>query len=475
MKLKISKISKQFGSVKANKNISLNIESKKIHALLGENGAGKSTLVKIISGHYKPDSGEIYVDKNKLELGSTQSSINNGIGILSQDPLDFQNLTIKESFLVGSKKFGSHFREKNIEKLLNDSFKKYEIKLNVKSKIKSLSIGERQQIELIRLLFENSKIIILDEPTNGFSLNQRKLVFSMLKKLSAEGYIVILVSHKLDEVFELCKEATILKNGSKIITIPIPYDRKKIIDFMFKGDKSVEKIKKEVSSSKKESIHIDLKSYKKGVVKIPEGNKIGVIGLQGSGNDKFIKKIFDNEILISMKEKNVRNIVVKKNIYYTPSDRLEKGLFSDLTLLEHMALSERENKFINWKKIKEFSSKKIKDYNIKGTLNSQAKELSGGNQQKLQLSLIPDEKGLLAIEQPTRGLDLNSTQSVWNKINERINDDICLFFSTTDIDEVWDQSDWIISFSGENITDISEKKKIKKSDIKYFISGIKTK
>ena len=475
MKLKISKISKQFGSVKANKNITLNIESKKIHALLGENGAGKSTLVKIISGHYKPDSGEIHVDKNKLELGSTQSSINNGIGILSQDPLDFQNLTIKESFLVGSKKFGSHFREKNIEKLLNDSFKKYEIKLNIKSKIKSLSIGERQQIELIRLLFENSKIIILDEPTNGFSLNQRKLVFSMLKKLSAEGYIVILVSHKLDEVFELCKEATILKNGNKITTIPIPYDRKKIIDLMFKGDKSVENIKKGVRGSKKESIYIDLKSYKKGVAKIPEGKKIGVIGLQGSGNDQFIKKIFDNKILISMKEKNVRNTVDRKNIYYTPSDRLEKGLFSDLTLLEHMALSERENRFINWKKIKEFSSKKIEDYNIKGTLNSQAKELSGGNQQKLQLSLIPDEKGLLAIEQPTRGLDLNSTQSVWNKINERISDDICLFFSTTDIDEVWDQSDWIISFSGENITDISEKKKIKKTDIKYFISGIKTK
>ena len=228
MELKISKISKQFGSVKANRNISLKIESKKIHALLGENGAGKSTLVKIISGHYKPDSGEIYVDKNKLELGSTLSSISNGIGILSQDPLDFQNLTIKESFLAGSKKFGKYFREKNIEKLLNESFKKYEIKLDIRSKIKSLSIGERQQIELIRLLFENSKIIILDEPTNGFSLKQRELVFSMLKKLSNEGYIIILVSHKLDEVFELCKEATILKNGSKIKTIPIPYERKKL-------------------------------------------------------------------------------------------------------------------------------------------------------------------------------------------------------------------------------------------------------
>ena len=296
----------------------------------------------------------------------------------------------------------------------------------------------------------------------------------MLKKLSIEGYIIILVSHKLDEVFELCKEATILKNGSKIKTIPIPFERKKIVDLMFKGDKSIDKIENPISRIKRENMHIDLKYYKKGIAKIPEGKKIGVIGLQGSGNDQFIKKIFDKSISISRKINKNRIMIDKKNIYYTPSDRLEKGLFSDLTLIEHMALSENKNNFINWKKIKEYSRKKINEFNIKGSLNSQAKELSGGNQQKLQLSLIPNEKGLLAIEQPTRGLDLNSTQSVWNKINERIKDDICLFFSTTDIDEVWDQSDWIISFSGENITDISEKKDIKKSDIKFFISGIKT-
>ena len=475
MKLKISKISKKFGSVKANSDINLEIESNKIHALLGENGAGKSTLVKIISGHYKPDSGEIYVDKNKLELGSTLSSINNGIGILSQDPLDFQNLTIKESFMAGSKKFGKYFKEKNIEKLLKESFEKYEINLDIRNKIKTLSIGERQQIELIRLLFENSKIIILDEPTNGFSLNQRKLVFSMLKKLSDEGYIIILVSHKLDEVFELCKEATILKNGKKVKTIPIPYERKKIVDLMFRGDKSIKKNNTSpTNTTLKNNIHIDLKSYKKGIAKIPEGQRIGVIGLQGSGADQFIKKIFDTEISISRKSNNSRNNIDKKNIYYTPSDRLEKGLFPDLTLLEHMALSEIKNKFIRWGQLKKYSKKKINEYNIKGNLNSQAKELSGGNQQKLQLSLIPQEKGLLAIEQPTRGLDLNSTQSVWGKINERIINDICLFFSTTDIDEVWDQSDWIISFSGQNITDISQKKELKKSDIKFFISGIKT-
>ena len=129
MELKISKISKQFGSVKANRNISLKIESKKIHALLGENGAGKSTLVKIISGHYKPDSGEIYVDKNKLELGSTLSSISNGIGILSQDPLDFQNLTIKESFLAGSKNLENISEKKILKSFLMNLLKNMKLNL----------------------------------------------------------------------------------------------------------------------------------------------------------------------------------------------------------------------------------------------------------------------------------------------------------------------------------------------------------
>ena len=152
MKIKIKNISKKFDSVIANDQINIEITSKKIHALLGENGAGKSTLVKIISGHYSPDSGEIFINDNKLDTGSTSSSIKNGIGILSQDPLDFQNLSIKESFIVGSKKFGENFRDKNIQNELFKAFKKYEIELSLDQKIRSLSIGERQQIELIRLL-----------------------------------------------------------------------------------------------------------------------------------------------------------------------------------------------------------------------------------------------------------------------------------------------------------------------------------
>ncbi len=475
MKIKIRNITKRFGSVLANNDIDIEISSKKIHALLGENGAGKSTLVKIISGHYNPDSGEIFINDKKLELGSTSSSLKNGIGILSQDPLDFQNLSIKESFIAGSKKFGENFNEKKIEVEINKAFKKYEIELSLNQKIRSLSIGERQQIELIRLLFENSKIIILDEPTNGFSLNQRDLVFKMLKTLSSEGYIVILVSHKLDEVFELCQEATILKNGEKIKTIPIPYDRNKIIDLMFQGEqKKVISKNSNKNSNSKGYISINLQEWGFNESKINQGSKVGVIGLQGSGADQFIRDIFEKKIDIKKFYNDNQSEIPKQDIYYTPSDRLERGLFGELTMNEHVALASKGNKLISWKSINNRSSHLIEEYEIKGNPNILANQLSGGNQQKLQLALIPKSPGLLLLEQPTRGLDVKSTGSVWEKIIERARSDISVIFSTTDIDEVWGQSDWIICFSGEKITNISKKSSLKKDDIKFLISGLES-
>ena len=493
MKIKIKNITKRFDAVLANNDINIEISSKKIHALLGENGAGKSTLVKIISGHYNPDSGEIFINDTKLNLGSTSSSLENGIGILSQDPLDFQNLSIKDSFIAGSKKFGENFNEKKIEKEINKAFKKYEIELSLDQKIRSLSIGERQQIELIRLLFENSKIIILDEPTNGFSLNQRDLVFKMLKTLSSEGYVIILVSHKLDEVFELCHEATILKGGEKIKTIPIPYDKNKIIDLMFQGEQRKVALKKETKKNNSGKINLNLKKWGHGYadssgssIKVfNEGSIIGVVGLQGSGADLFIRDIFDKKIDVQRFVKTsspIRGNMVQENLapipkddnYYTPSDRLERGLFGELTINEHVALASKGSKLISWKSINNSSNNLIEEYEIKGYPNLLANQLSGGNQQKLQLALIPKSPGLLLLEQPTRGLDVKSTGSVWEKIIERSKSDISVIFSTTDIDEVWEYSDYIICFSGENITKISSKESLKKDDIKFLISGLES-
>jgi simple sugar transport system ATP-binding protein len=474
MKIEINNIFKTFGEVIANSDVSLEINSGKIHALLGENGAGKSTLVKIISGHQKPDSGNITIDGNKLRLGSTKSSIENGIGILSQDPLDFQNLTVSESFLVGSKKFGPSLNKRKIANELNKIFSEYEVKVNPQIRIKSLSIGERQQVELARLLFENSKIIILDEPTNGFSLNQRNLVFKVLKKLNKNGYVIILVSHKLDEVFDLCNEATILKNGTKVKTVPIPFDRKKIIKLMFQEDISkIQNHSRKTILPKNQFISIDLSKWELGVTEIPQGSKIGVIGLQGSGCNQFIRDCFNKTVNISLECNGNNSIIPSEDFHYTPSDRLERGLFEDLTIKEHVALTYGDVKVIKWSNIEKRASSLIKEFEIKGESNSYAKQLSGGNQQKLQIALIPKTPGFLLLEQPTRGLDVKSTSSVWEKIIERSTRDFGILFSTTDIDEVWERSDWIICFSGEKITAVSNKSMIKKDQIKFLISGVK--
>ena len=156
-----------------------------------------------------------------------------------------------------------------------------------------------------------------------------------------------------------------------------------------------------------------------------------------------------------------------------PADRLEKGLFSELNLLEHFALSRSsESNFIDWNKVKKLADNKIKEFNIKGNYNTQINELSGGNQQRLMLSLIPDNQSILLLEQPTRGLDFSSAKNIWEMILSRKNKDIAIFFSSTDIDEIWEYSDIIFSISGKHIIDINYRKNLTKDMVKNYVSGI---
>ena len=481
MEIKFKNITKSFGNIIANNDISFTVSSGKIHALLGENGAGKSTLVKILSGHYKADKGEIIIGNKILNLGSTKDSIKNGVGILAQDPLDFSNLNVLESFMVGNKNISQLINIKKIKKRIKEEFKKYQIKVNTEDQIGNLSVGERQQVELIRLLFNGTKIIILDEPTNGFSLEQKQLVFNVLKSLNKIGFVIILVSHKLDEVFDLCQEATILKRGENISTVQLPCPNEKIIDLMFDSSapENLNNIKQIKKYSLSGSIFINFSDNPKSVsnfdknITFPCGKTTGVIGLQGSGADQFIRDCFSGKINIRIKNKSAENFIPKKYFYYTPSDRLEKGLFNELKILEHVAISIYANsQIIDWKKVEKTTIKLIDEFNIKGEYRTLASELSGGNQQKLMLALIPEEIGLLLMEQPTRGLDYKSAGFIWKKIKVRSYSDYGSIFSTTDIEEAWEYSDYIICFSGNSITHFSNKSEISKEEIPYLISGI---
>ncbi|MDG2100982.1 MAG: ATP-binding cassette domain-containing protein [Dehalococcoidia bacterium] len=477
MKIQIKNLSKSFGNLKANKNINLSLDSG-IHALLGENGAGKSTFVKIISGQLTPDSGEIIINGENINLGSAKDSIKNGIGLLNQDPLDFSNLSILESFLVGINEKKPFRKIENIKQKILGLFKNYGIEIELSSKTNSLSIGERQQIELIRLLYNGAKLIILDEPTSAFSLEQKKRVFETLKKLSNEGIIIIFVSHKLDEIFEICETGSILKSGELIENITKPFNSKKILSTMFENTEFHKSEQKYTERVNKFSIIISksdlFNDYKSDLVhEYTFGSVIGIAGLQGSSNDKLIKNFFSNEFSKTRIIKQFGDPLKIENYYYMPADRLERGLFKDLNLLEHYALSISAKKtFLDWKIIKQTAIDKINKFNIKSNLNNSLSELSGGNQQRVMLSLMPDLESVLLLEQPTRGLDYNSANKIWEMILERKKQDIAILFSSTDIDEIWEYSDIIFSVSGNKIMDISYKNNLTKEKIIKFVSGL---
>jgi len=477
MKIEIKNISKTFGDLIANSEISISINNG-IHALLGENGAGKSTLVKIISGQIAPDQGEILIDDKSLLLGSPKQSIESGIGLLNQDPLDFGNLSVLETFLVGIKDQNPFRKLNKTKQSISDLFKKYKIKIDFSERTNNFSIGERQQIELLRLLYNGAKLIVLDEPTSAFSLEQKKMMFNTLRSLSNEGIIIIFVSHKLDEIMELCDSGTILKSGKVVHSITKPFNSKEIIGKMFENTDSLVKNDKDFSSSEYFNISVSnndlLEKEKKYLeIKFPYGSVIGIAGLQGSSNDLYIKNFFTKDLSETKITLDSNNKISKKSFYYMPADRVERGLFRDLNVLEHFGLYKAsESKILNWGKIKDIASKKISEFNIKAKFSNEVSELSGGNQQRLMLSLMPEVKSILLLEQPTRGLDLNSAQNIWETILSRKSKDIAIIFSSTDIDEIWDYSDIILSVSGRFIVNIDYKKNLTKEKIINYVSGI---
>jgi simple sugar transport system ATP-binding protein len=477
MKIEIKNISKTFGDLAANSEINISIDDG-IHALLGENGAGKSTLVKIISGQIAPDKGEILIDGKNLVLGSPVESINNGVGLLNQDPLDFGNLSVLETFLVGIKDKNPYRNLSQTKENILTLFEKYKIHIDFSQKTNSLSIGERQQIELLRLLYNGAKLIILDEPTSAFSLEQKKMMFDTLRSLTEEGIIIIFVSHKLDEIIELCDSGTILKSGAVIHSITKPFDSQDILEKMFENSTSKIINDEDFTNNRNFNILVSstdfLEKNKYNLEnKFPYGSVIGVAGLQGSSNDTYIKNFFTNEFSDTKLILDSNTSIPKKTYYYMPSDRIEKGLFRDLNVLEHFGLfKSSESKFLSWNKIKKIASSKINEFNIRARFSNKVSELSGGNQQRLMLSLIPENQSILLLEQPTRGLDFNSAQNIWEMILSRKSKDIAILFSSTDIDEIWDYSDIVMSVSGKFIVNIDYKKKLSKEKIINYVSGI---
>ncbi len=460
MNVELKNIHKHFGKVHANKNINLNIPSGMIQGILGENGAGKSTLMKILSGFIQADSGsEIILDGKSVTIDSPADAIQYGVGMLHQDPLDFPPMRVLDNFLLG--RSGGLFPNRTTVirdfKLLAEQF---DFSLDPDSYVDSLTVGERQQLEIIRLLWLGARILILDEPTTGISASQKIKLFATLKTLAEKGMTIIFVSHKLEDVEHLCGRVAVLRAGELVGEMNPPFNTSKLVEMMFGkvvtlGERQSAQTGEPVLELKNISLEDVRLKIKNVDLNLRAGEVIGLAGMEGSGQGMFIRacaglvRPVGGSIQLKGQDLTGKayHAYKKAGVNFLPAARLEEGLVPGLSLTDHFILAEQpKGVFIDRPAGQRLAEDRIKSFNIRGTPLSTVESLSGGNQQRAELALLQNPLSLVLLEHPTRGLDIESVIYIWSKLKERCRQGASIIFISSDLEEILQYSDRVLVF-----------------------------
>ena len=460
-------IHKHYGKVHANNGITINIAEGSIHGILGENGAGKSTLMKILAGYVRKTSGTILVSGKPVEYGEPSEATRLGIGMLYQDPLDFPPLSVLENFMMG-RCSGLSSKETRYREQLRDLAEAFSFHLDPARPVRELTVGERQQLELLRLLALGVAVLILDEPTTGITSLQRQLLFEALKKLAGQQKTILFVSHKLEDVEILCDKVTVLREGRVSGEMDRPYDTGTLLQWMF----GVPPAPPPCAEGRQGKVtlameHVSAPGGRSGLrqctVTIHEGEVVGLAGLAGSGQDVFLRvaaglnKPREGRIHVAGENMTGKDYHAFKarGVTFLPTARLEEGLIPGLSITEHLALQQGQGVQILWNEARKEAAQKIGRFRIVGSPLSTPESLSGGNQQRLLLALIPEDPRLLLLENPTRGLDMESVRWVWQQLVSYAARGTSILFSSVELDEILQVSDRVLVFyNGAVVKDV---------------------
>lgn len=467
MHITLKDIHKHYGKVHANDGISMEISEGTIHGILGENGAGKSTLMKILAGYARKTGGAILLDGREVEYKGPLLATHLGIGMLYQDPLDFLSMTVLENFMMGRTR-GLISKEGLHRKRLLKLSESFGFDMAPHRPVRELTVGERQQLELLRLLALGVDVLILDEPTTGISSLQREVLFEALRKLASQKKTILLVSHKLEDVEALCDRLTVLREGRVTGEMAEPFDTDRLLGWMF----GTVPAPPPCSKAKPGRITLTMEGVsgrggRTGLrdcsVTIREGEVVGLAGLAGSGQDVFLRlasglnrpgegKIRLEDRVMSGRDYHAFNAL---GVTFLPTARLEEGLIPGLTITEHFALQHREGIRVPWQKARKEADSRIAKFRIIGRPDSTAESLSGGNQQRLLLSLMPTHPLILFLENPTRGLDMESVHWVWEHLMGYAAEGTSIVFSSAELEEIIQVADRIlVFFNGTVVRDI---------------------
>lgn len=457
-------ITKDFSGVVVLNKVHFNIYSGRIMALIGENGAGKSTLMKILTGVYSKTSGEILLNGNPVNFSTTKESQKNGIAIIHQELNLIQHLSIAENIFLGREPL-KKTRNINWKKLYEDSKKWLDllgIQEDPKELIKNLSVGKQQLIEIAKALSLDAKIIIMDEPTGALTGGETKRLFDVIKDLKAKGHSIVYISHRLKEIFEICDDVTVLRDGEFIDEKKIEaVDEDKIIEMMV-GRKLSDQYPR--VENKPGEVVLEVKGISNKFVQnvsfdLRAGEILGISGLMGSGRTELARTIYgiykmdSGEILLNGRKVNINNSADALNhgIAYVSEDRKANGIVLGLDVTENVTLAslkEFSGKFGNifLKKEEESAQGYMESMSIKATGTKQIlKYLSGGNQQKVSIAKnLNTRPKILMLDEPTRGVDVGAKKEIYELINKFKLEGMSILMISSEIPEILGMSDRIM-------------------------------
>ncbi|MFD3158318.1 sugar ABC transporter ATP-binding protein [Haloimpatiens sp. FM7330] len=492
--LNMKGISKSFPGVKALEDVNLTAYGGEVMALMGENGAGKSTLMKILSGVYKKDEGDIFVEGKEVEIKSIKEAEKLGITIIHQELSVIPSLTVAENIFLGNEKFDKFTRKIN-KKLLIERSKMFleQIGCNIdpNTLVRDINVGEMQMIEIAKSLTKNSRIIIMDEPTTALTDVETKKLFKVIDNLKKKGLAIIYISHRMEEIFEICDRVTVLRDGKYVgEEIVKEIDNDKLIAMMV-GRTIEDQFPYREEKKGDVILKVDNLSYenkvKNATFEVRAGEILGVAGLMGSGRTELAKTIFggyrhnSGEIYVEGKNVHIKcpKDAINNGICYLSEDRKKEGLVLSMSVAKNITLSNLEKYETKIKSLnKAQESKDVEEYIKKLKVKTPNKEqliknLSGGNQQKVILAkwLLLAPK-VLIIDEPTRGIDVGAKKEIYELLNQLKSMGKAIIMISSDLPEVLGISDRIMVMSEGKISGELSRDKATQEEIMKLAVGM---
>jgi ABC-type uncharacterized transport system ATPase subunit len=472
--LRMVGITKRFPGVLANDHIDFELRSGEIHGLLGENGAGKTTLMNILYGLHQPDSGEIYVDGRKVTIDSPNTAGDLGIGMVHQHFMLVENLTALENVVLGIPP--EHPPILDLEparEKFNRLAAEYEMDLSPSTPVWQLPVGDQQWLEILKILFRDAHILILDEPTAVLAPSQANQLFRAVHRFADEGRGIIFISHKLEEMMEVADRVTVLRDGHVVGTVEArEADASQLAKMMVGRPVFLNRRERPTLESTHEVLRVkDLDcendrgtpALRNLSLSIRSGEIVGVAGVDGNGQRELAEciaglrrptggsiRILDREVTDVIRDPSLLGFI--------PEDRRKTGLVLGFTIAENLVIKTldrppyTERGIIRWRPIREHAEQLIHEFDIRAPSSSvEVKNLSGGNQQRVVVAReISANPALLVASQPTRGLDVGSVEAVHKVLLEERNRGGAVLFISTELPEVLALSDRVVvMFKGE--------------------------